>query len=292
MASVVDEQVIGARVRRLDADDKLTGHARYATELAAFAGPLRRLYDLPALERIEQGLLALRGAVISALTGLASLPRSQASLPPASAVRPVSEQESASASQSDSHQTNSEPKYENLEQRSPRAESKISAARRTRGPSDQGRAQEKSLPLGLVLDACPDIKDWAPDGIRRWPDFLAAVQLVRPALGVSSSAWREAIDDLGEIDAAIALAAILQRHESSSDAVISPSRPNQRPRTTIHGAPAISSAGGYLRALAGQARAGGFSTGPLVKAIMAQRLKAKFGSKGSSQVGGVGYLRC
>src|SRR5687767_2793870 len=33
MATAVDDRMIGGRVRRLDAADKLTGHARYATDL-------------------------------------------------------------------------------------------------------------------------------------------------------------------------------------------------------------------------------------------------------------------
>ncbi len=44
----------------------------------------------------------------------------------------------------------------------------------------------KSLPLGLVLEACPDIKDFGPaHGIRSERDLADAAQIVRPMLGIS-----------------------------------------------------------------------------------------------------------
>jgi len=99
-------------------------------------------------------------------------------------------------------------------------------------------------PLGLVLRACPDIADYARDGISTWDDLIQTANLVRAALGVSPDAWRQACVVMGDIDAAIVVAAILQRSDQ------------------------ISSAGGYLRALTEKAAAGEFSLGPVLMALL------------------------
>ena len=111
---------------------------------------------------------------------------------------------------------------------------------------------KRELPLGIVLDACPDVKDLVPGGeIRHWRDFLAAAEVARPLLGVSPSAWREACEAMGEVQAAITLAAILQRTDQ------------------------INSAGGYLRSLTDKAREGKFSTWPMVMALLRAKLDAR-----------------
>ncbi len=65
----------------------------------------------------------------------------------------------------------------------------------------------------MVLEACPDILDFAPEGISSWRDLAAASGTVRRALGVSPDAWAQAIEVLGEHDTSVAVAAILQRGE-------------------------------------------------------------------------------
>lgn len=108
---------------------------------------------------------------------------------------------------------------------------------------------KRDLPLSIVLDACPTMREAALTGeIRHWRDFLAAVELVRTMLGVSPSAWAEAREAMGEVQAAIALAAIYQRADQ------------------------INSAGGYLRSLTDKAREGKFSTWPMVMALLRARL--------------------
>jgi replication initiation protein RepC len=102
----------------------------------------------------------------------------------------------------------------------------------------------------MVLDACPDIADYAKTGISNWRDFLATVAVVRPMLGISPSAWEEAQGVMGEVQAAMVVAAILQR-----------------------GA-AITSAGGYIRGLTEKARAGQFSLGPMLMALIGKRNRA------------------
>ncbi len=96
----------------------------------------------------------------------------------------------------------------------------------------------------MVLEACPDIIDYARGGIGSWRDLATTAALVRAALGVSPSAWAQAIEALGEIDASIVIAAILQRGDE------------------------IKSAGGYLRVLTAKARAGEFSIGPVLMALL------------------------
>ena len=73
------------------------------------------------------------------------------------------------------------------------------------------RVAEGSYPLGMVLNACPDIVDYAKGGISNWRDFLATAAVVRSMLGISPSAWEEAQTVLGETQAAIVVACILQR---------------------------------------------------------------------------------
>ncbi len=70
-------------------------------------------------------------------------------------------------------------------------------------------------------------------------------------LGVSLSAWEEAVEVMGERQAATVVAAILQRGE------------------------AISSAGGYLRDLTRRAQAGQFALGPMLMALIGRRRSEK-----------------
>ncbi|MBM3655201.1 MAG: replication initiation protein RepC, partial [Alphaproteobacteria bacterium] len=103
----------------------------------------------------------------------------------------------------------------------------------------------RTYPLGMVLEACPDIVDYGKGGeISCWRDLIDAAAIVRPAMGVSPDAWKQALEVLGEHDASIVLAAILQRGEE------------------------IKSAGGYLRVLTAKARAGEFSIGPVLMALL------------------------
>lgn len=103
---------------------------------------------------------------------------------------------------------------------------------------------EPAMPLGLVLKAVPDICDYTPDDIRSWRDFVALANFVRPMLGISNDLWRAAQQAMGDADAAITLACILQRSDS------------------------ISRPGAYLRTLTAKAMGSGFSPGPMVMALI------------------------
>jgi replication initiation protein RepC len=109
----------------------------------------------------------------------------------------------------------------------------------------------KGYPLGMVLEACPDIIDYARHGIHSWRDLIATAALVRSALGVSPDAWAQALEAMGEADASVIVASILQKGEE------------------------IKSAGGYLRALTAKARAGEFSVGPVLMALLRGKLAAR-----------------
>ena len=102
----------------------------------------------------------------------------------------------------------------------------------------------RTYPLGMVLEACPDILDFASGGISSWRDLATTAAVVRSAIGVSPDAWAQALEVLGEHDASIVVAAILQRGDE------------------------IKSAGGYLRVLTAKARAGEFSLGPVLMALL------------------------
>lgn len=119
---------------------------------------------------------------------------------------------------------------------------------------DAGARADVGTPLGMVLDACPDILDYAGESasgqpaIRDWAGFLKTAALVRAMLGISPDAWRDAVETMGLADAAIVVAAILQK----GDEVRFP--------------------GGYLRALTEKKRAGAFSVGPILMALIRARL--------------------
>lgn len=113
------------------------------------------------------------------------------------------------------------------------------------------RVGEGAYPLGMVLSACPDIVDYAKGGISNWRDFFATAAVVRSSLGISPSAWEEAQTVLGEMQAAVVVACILQRGT------------------------AIRSAGGYLRGLTRKAEVGEFSLGPILMSQINSRLHEK-----------------
>ena len=82
------------------------------------------------------------------------------------------------------------------------------------------------------------------EGIATSRAVSEAAVVVRPILGISPSAWADACKVLGDDNAAITVAAILQRAE------------------------AMRSPGAYLRHLTQRARANPFSLGPVIMALM------------------------
>ncbi len=158
-----------------------------------------------------------------------------------------SENPSANESHSERHIQSSNPNsLTDLEPRSPESWGAIVAL-----DPEPERMPDRTYPLGMVLDACPDIIDYSRGGIGSWRDFQAAVAVVRPMLGISPSAWLDAQTVMGDGEAAVVVAAILQKGET------------------------ISSAGGYLRGLTRKAAAGEFSLGPMLMALIGSRKREK-----------------
>ncbi len=108
------------------------------------------------------------------------------------------------------------------------------------------RPQPRTFSLSVVLQACPDIVMYTKggEGISSWRAFTEAAGVVRSTLGISPSAWAEACEAMGEENASITVAAILQRAEM------------------------IRSPGAYLRNLTERAKAGQFSLGPVLMALL------------------------
>ena len=103
------------------------------------------------------------------------------------------------------------------------------------------------IPLHLVIAACPSLKTFYQGEIRHWHQLFDAACHVRPAMGISASAWEEAQRFMGPEQASIVVAAMLERFAD------------------------IRSPGGYLRALTTKAVAGEFSCGPMVMALIGRR---------------------
>ncbi|MFS8146613.1 plasmid replication protein RepC [Rhizobium sp. BR 249] len=102
----------------------------------------------------------------------------------------------------------------------------------------------KSFPLGLVLQACPEIAAYGPQGsVDTWRDLMVAAVVVRSMLGVSPSAYEQACEIMGPENAATVMACVLER------------------------AGHINSAGGYLRDLTRRAERGEFAIGPMLMAL-------------------------
>jgi len=184
---------------------------------------------------------------------------------------------SANESHSERHKQNSKPDLRESEptfekgrigERQPDPET-LEFTQPGQGREGEAASTRSSLgtPLPMVLEACPDILDYisgregqGTDPLTSrppsWAEFLKAAELVRAMLGISPDAWRDAVETMGQADAAIVVAAILQK----GDEVRFP--------------------GGYLRALTEKKREGQFSVGPILMALIGTRLKAMRGGKG------------
>src|SRR5690606_34804342 len=102
---------------------------------------------------------------------------------------------------------------------------------------NQKPAPERKMALSLkrLRRLCPQMDDYARDGISGWADLVKTADLVRSMLGVSPDAWRKAKAAMGEQAAAVVVAVMLERAET------------------------IRSPGGYLRDLTAKADRGEFS---------------------------------
>jgi replication initiation protein RepC len=111
----------------------------------------------------------------------------------------------------------------------------------------QSNGSQKIFPLALILQACPQISDYAREGpIRGWRDLVTAAVIVRSMLGITAETYQAACESLGRENAAVVIACMLER------------------------ATHINSPGGYLRDLTRKGARGEFSLGPMLMALVRQ----------------------
>lgn len=103
------------------------------------------------------------------------------------------------------------------------------------------------IPLHLVITACPALKTFYDGEIRHWHQLYDAASHIRPAMGITVSAWRNAQRFMGPEQASVVVAAILERFSD------------------------IRSPSAYLHALTTKAAAGIFSCGPMVMALIGKQ---------------------
>jgi len=106
--------------------------------------------------------------------------------------------------------------------------------------TQQAVSQPATVSLDMVLRACPDIREYASQGISSWRDLSDASAIVARFLGITASALWDATLVMGKDGTSIIIAWILQRSGE------------------------IKSAGGYLRSLTQKAKAGGLELGKLL----------------------------
>jgi replication initiation protein RepC len=192
----------------------------YTDRLAAIAGPLPRHAALDILAARRDDLVRLRAEVENTYLSMLS-----------------EEEMSANDDQSERHIQNSntdspfELKGYDLGRAGTAAEPK---------PAPE---QKLAVSLARVKRICPQIGDYARNGITTWADLIATADLVRSMLGVSPDAWRKARAAMGEQAAAVVVAMMLERAES------------------------IRSPGGYLRDLTQKAEKSSFSIFPMLQAL-------------------------
>lgn len=170
-------------------------------------------------------------------------------------------------SQDETHIQDSNPDFNSIDESEHGSRSKNEAGANVAETDNVRTLPKRDLPLGMVLNACPEIATYALGGpIRTWRDFIAAAEEVRPHMGVSPSAWQEAVEVMGLENAAVTLAAILERTEH------------------------IRSRGGYLRSLVDRARDGMFSAWPMIMALLNARMSTmengRAGKERRSELGG------
>lgn len=114
------------------------------------------------------------------------------------------------------------------------------------GESELRERHLPNVPLGLVLSVCGELHNYSSTQIRHWHEFVGVVETLRPMMGISPSAWEDAKHVMGPEEAAVVLAAMLERFSE------------------------IKSPGGYLRHLTAKSEAGKFSCGPMIMSLMRQ----------------------
>ena len=248
----------------LGIDEGLTGPWEdYRQLFTGLVTPLRQLKSMTAIEQTHVALAALLADITNTLNSHINV-----------------QNKAGNDAENRWHISNSKTDHsQNLEPSSDNDGADVATSPGTVEPPQEPQEVgiQANLPLGLVLEACPDVGDYHHAGgkIASWSSFQRAAEAVRPMIGISPDAWHEACLVLTPVGAALAVAMILQRCEYSSEARTVPGSTPGTTVTVVNGSPVIVSAGGYLRALTEKARAGEFTPGPMLMALIGQRTKAK-----------------
>ncbi len=109
-------------------------------------------------------------------------------------------------------------------------------------PAETEPNAAQGLPLGLVLRAIPEALQYSTDPVRSFEDLFRLGSSLRGMIGISPSAWSDAVEVMGRSTAGLTICCLVERiHE-------------------------IRSPGGYLRHLTQEASNGTFSIARLVMA--------------------------
>ncbi|MFC6490857.1 plasmid replication protein RepC [Nitratireductor sp. GCM10026969] len=255
---------ISALLRTARAEGRALDLARFEERLAALSGRLGRNTDAETLQARKGQLVALRAEIERAWLSSAPAPElaavNDADETPAKGAE--TRKVSANDAQSERHieRSDSEDSYkynievpESADRAHDTSSGKVDSCQRSERPAGhqpkQTPAPQPAVALSSVLAACPRIADYAPGGILGWRDLAKAADLVRTMLGISGETWFQARHAMGDIDAAIVIAAMLERAEE------------------------LKSPGAYLRSLSKRATIGGFSPEPMLRALLSARLR-------------------
>ncbi len=188
---------------------------------------LSRKPDVRDLEQVRLKLEELRADIVKLLTNFDNF-----------------QKPSASVVQNEPHIQSSEIDSYELESIAPSENEPLPAKLEL----TQIKEPQKIFPLALVLQACPQIRDYAQGGsISGWRDLITAAVTVRSMLGITPETYQSACDSLGRDTTAIVVACMLER------------------------ATHINSPGGYLRDLTRKGVRGEFSLGPMLMALARQK---------------------
>ncbi|KIC38911.1 plasmid replication protein RepC [Leisingera sp. ANG-M7] len=103
---------------------------------------------------------------------------------------------------------------------------------------------ENTSDLATVLRACPEVQSYYPGALRSWQDADRIAETLSPMMGIDMPVLSDARAAMGRKDAATAVMCMLEKLST------------------------IRSPGAYLRRLAQKARAGQFSTAPMLNALL------------------------
>ena len=91
----------------------------------------------------------------------------------------------------------------------------------------------------MIVEACPTVTDYGKP-IKDVSDIVAAGRYLRASLGAHESAWKEAVDEIGAVAAAVTVLYVLQLYDDS----------------LAKGDDLIKNPGGYFRAMVRMVKSG------------------------------------